>query len=210
MLLVNLYAGDDLIAAVAGARRVERKEEAPELWRMVENLSITAGLPMPRCSSSRMRARTRSPPAGRRSRRSWGHNRAAGAARRGGAGGGARPRDEPHPQLRRAPDDLGGRAGGLDRAAGEVFTRGDVVRRRRPGRRRQQPDRADRRWSRPGAGAGRGDPDPDGDQPPAGVRRRRVGRGADPLPAGPGVGAAARSRRRHKPSPRLGNQAIAH
>ena len=48
MLLVNLFAGDDLIAAVAGARRIERKEEAPELWRMVENLSITAGLPMPR------------------------------------------------------------------------------------------------------------------------------------------------------------------
>jgi heat shock protein HtpX len=27
---------------------VETKEEAPELWRKVENLSITAGLPMPR------------------------------------------------------------------------------------------------------------------------------------------------------------------
>ena len=48
MLLVNLFAGDDLIASVAGARRIERKEEAPELWRMVENLAITAGLPMPR------------------------------------------------------------------------------------------------------------------------------------------------------------------
>lgn len=48
MLFVNLYAGDDLIASVAGARRIERKEDAPVLWRMVENLSITAGLPMPR------------------------------------------------------------------------------------------------------------------------------------------------------------------
>jgi heat shock protein HtpX len=48
MLFVNLYAGDDLIATVAGARQVERKEDAPELWRMVENLAITAGLPMPR------------------------------------------------------------------------------------------------------------------------------------------------------------------
>jgi heat shock protein HtpX len=48
MLLVNLFMGDDLIATVAGARRVERKEEAPELYRMVENLAITAGLPMPR------------------------------------------------------------------------------------------------------------------------------------------------------------------
>jgi heat shock protein HtpX len=48
MLVVNLFMGDDLVTTVAGARRVERKEEAPELWRMVENLSITAGLPMPR------------------------------------------------------------------------------------------------------------------------------------------------------------------
>ncbi len=48
MLLINLYMADDLVAAVTGARRIERKEEAPELWRMVENLAITAGLPMPR------------------------------------------------------------------------------------------------------------------------------------------------------------------
>jgi heat shock protein HtpX len=48
MLVVNLFMGDDLIATVAGARRIERKEDAPDLWRMVENLSITAGLPMPR------------------------------------------------------------------------------------------------------------------------------------------------------------------
>ena len=32
----------------SGARQVNRKEEAPELWRKVENLAITAGLPMPR------------------------------------------------------------------------------------------------------------------------------------------------------------------
>jgi heat shock protein HtpX len=48
MLVINLYVADDLVMAVAGARQIERKEEAPELWRMVENLSITAGLPMPR------------------------------------------------------------------------------------------------------------------------------------------------------------------
>jgi len=48
MLVVNRCMGDDLVTAVAGARQVERKEQAPELWRMVENLSITAGLPMPR------------------------------------------------------------------------------------------------------------------------------------------------------------------
>jgi heat shock protein HtpX len=48
MLFVNLFLGDDLITTVAGARQIQRKEEAPELWRMVENLSITAGVPMPR------------------------------------------------------------------------------------------------------------------------------------------------------------------
>src|SRR4051794_23629262 len=48
MVIINLFAGDDLVALVSGARQVKRKEEAPELWRRVENLSITAGLPMPR------------------------------------------------------------------------------------------------------------------------------------------------------------------
>jgi heat shock protein HtpX len=48
MVFVNLYAGDNLVLAVSGARRVESKDEAPELWRKVENLAITAGLPMPR------------------------------------------------------------------------------------------------------------------------------------------------------------------
>jgi heat shock protein HtpX len=48
MVIINLFMGDDLVALVSGARRVERKEEAPELWRRVENLAITAGLPMPR------------------------------------------------------------------------------------------------------------------------------------------------------------------
>jgi heat shock protein HtpX len=48
MVIINLYAGDDLVALVSGARQVKRKEEAPELWRRVENLAITAGIPMPR------------------------------------------------------------------------------------------------------------------------------------------------------------------
>jgi heat shock protein HtpX len=48
MVIVNLYMGDDLVLAVSGARKVESKDEAPELWRKVENLAITAGLPMPR------------------------------------------------------------------------------------------------------------------------------------------------------------------
>ena len=48
MVIINLYMGDDLVALVSGAHQVKRKEEAPELWRRVENLAITAGLPMPR------------------------------------------------------------------------------------------------------------------------------------------------------------------
>ena len=48
MVIINLFAGDDLVALVSGARQVKSKEEAPELWRRVENLAITAGLPMPR------------------------------------------------------------------------------------------------------------------------------------------------------------------
>jgi heat shock protein HtpX len=48
MVVINLFMGDDLVMAVSGARRVESKDEAPELWRKVENLTITAGLPMPR------------------------------------------------------------------------------------------------------------------------------------------------------------------
>jgi heat shock protein HtpX len=48
MVIINLYMGDDLVIAVSGARQITDKSQAPELWRMVENLAITAGLPMPR------------------------------------------------------------------------------------------------------------------------------------------------------------------
>lgn len=48
MLVINLFMGDDLAVLVAGGKRISKKEDAPELWRLVENLSITAGLPMPR------------------------------------------------------------------------------------------------------------------------------------------------------------------
>src|SRR4029453_17147603 len=48
MVIVNLFMGDDLVLAVSGAERVESKDQAPELWRKVETLAITAGLPMPR------------------------------------------------------------------------------------------------------------------------------------------------------------------
>jgi heat shock protein HtpX len=48
MVLTSLFGGDDMAVLVAGGKRINKKEEAPELWRMVENLSITAGLEMPR------------------------------------------------------------------------------------------------------------------------------------------------------------------
>lgn len=48
MVLASLFGGDDMAVALAGGKKVEKKADAPELWRMVENLSITAGTPMPR------------------------------------------------------------------------------------------------------------------------------------------------------------------
>jgi heat shock protein HtpX len=48
MVLISLFGGDDMAVMAAGGKQVKSKDEAPELWRMVENLSITAGLPMPR------------------------------------------------------------------------------------------------------------------------------------------------------------------
>jgi heat shock protein HtpX len=48
MLVVNMFWGDDLVVAVTGAKQVKSKDEAPELWRKVENLAITSGVPMPR------------------------------------------------------------------------------------------------------------------------------------------------------------------
>ncbi|MBI4898018.1 MAG: M48 family metalloprotease [Actinobacteria bacterium] len=48
MVLSSLFAGDDMAVMAAGGKRIKRKDEAPELWRLVENLSITAGLQMPR------------------------------------------------------------------------------------------------------------------------------------------------------------------
>jgi heat shock protein HtpX len=44
--LTGYFAGDKIALAANGARAVT-KEEAPELHRLVENLAITAGLPMP-------------------------------------------------------------------------------------------------------------------------------------------------------------------
>ena len=44
---ISYYNSDKMVLAVSGAREVKKKD-APELYRIVQNLSITAGLPTPR------------------------------------------------------------------------------------------------------------------------------------------------------------------
>jgi len=49
-LFMNFFSywySDKIALKVSGAKEIT-KEQAPELWRITENLSITAGLPMPR------------------------------------------------------------------------------------------------------------------------------------------------------------------
>lgn len=43
----SYWFSDKLVVAMTGAKPITR-EQAPELWNIVENLSITAGLPMPK------------------------------------------------------------------------------------------------------------------------------------------------------------------
>lgn len=45
--LVSFFAGDKIALSTAGAKQIQ-KNDNPYLWRLVENLSITAGLPMPK------------------------------------------------------------------------------------------------------------------------------------------------------------------
>lgn len=44
---ISYYNSDKMVLAVSGAKEV-KKADAPELYRTLENLTITAGLPMPR------------------------------------------------------------------------------------------------------------------------------------------------------------------
>jgi heat shock protein HtpX len=46
-VLITYYAGAKMALAVNQAHEIQKKDN-PRLWRMVENLSITDGLPMPR------------------------------------------------------------------------------------------------------------------------------------------------------------------
>lgn len=45
--LVQYFAAGSLAVAMTGAQQIEKKD-APELWRVVENLAITSGMPMPK------------------------------------------------------------------------------------------------------------------------------------------------------------------
>ena len=45
--LISYYSGDKVALAVSGAKEIEKKDNV-ELWHIIENLSITAGLPMPK------------------------------------------------------------------------------------------------------------------------------------------------------------------
>ncbi len=47
MSLVSYYFSDKLVLATSGAKRIEKKDN-PQLFRTVENLTIAAGLPMPK------------------------------------------------------------------------------------------------------------------------------------------------------------------
>lgn len=48
MTLVSWFAGDKIALASTGAMELTDKSQFPTLWNVVENLSITAGLPMPK------------------------------------------------------------------------------------------------------------------------------------------------------------------
>jgi len=45
--ILQYFLASKLAMAMTGARRIEKKD-APELWRIVENLAITSGMPMPK------------------------------------------------------------------------------------------------------------------------------------------------------------------
>ncbi len=48
MSLVGYYAGDTIALATAGAKGPITKEQNSYVWNMIENLCLTAGLPMPK------------------------------------------------------------------------------------------------------------------------------------------------------------------
>jgi heat shock protein HtpX len=48
MSIISYWYSDKIVLRIAGAREIAKKEQFPELYRLIENLSITAGLPTPK------------------------------------------------------------------------------------------------------------------------------------------------------------------
>ncbi len=48
MALLSWYQGDAIALATCGAVKINRREQFPTLWNVVENLAITAGIPKPK------------------------------------------------------------------------------------------------------------------------------------------------------------------
>lgn len=48
MAIISYWFSDKIVLRMAGAREIVKKDDYPELYRIVENLSITAGLPLPK------------------------------------------------------------------------------------------------------------------------------------------------------------------
>lgn len=48
MSLVSWFAGDKIVLATSGAVQITDRNQNPYVWNMVENLCITAGLPVPK------------------------------------------------------------------------------------------------------------------------------------------------------------------
>jgi heat shock protein HtpX len=46
MVIVSYYGGRDIILGISGARKIEKKD-APQLYNVIEELTIASGLPMP-------------------------------------------------------------------------------------------------------------------------------------------------------------------
>ena len=49
--LIQYFAASRLAMAMTGAKEIQ-KQDAPELWRTVENLAIASGVPMPKPTHS--------------------------------------------------------------------------------------------------------------------------------------------------------------
>ena len=99
--IVGYYAGDKMVLAVSGAHRVTHDEE-PQLFNVVEEMTIAAGLPQAPAVFvlEDADAQRSSRPGATHARLHRGHSRADGTPRPGGTAGRRRSRDVAHPQLR--------------------------------------------------------------------------------------------------------------